>query len=130
MTTDSSIPRVDNGAAPDYYNPAKDYEKLRAAMNDPLPFDGWPSRWRRCLAAEVVEQAETIIALRGHLEIARAALTARDQYAAQVRKVLEAHCLDLTECAKTFREAGMTPTADQTCLVVYELRELLEKEPK
>ena len=43
------------GVEPESYNPAKDYAKLRAAAESPLPFDGWPSRWKRCLAAEVLE---------------------------------------------------------------------------
>jgi hypothetical protein len=73
------------------------------------------------------EGAADIAAL---LDEAAVALAARDEYAAQVRTVLEAHCADLTECAKKFREAGMALTANQTCLAVYELRELLEKEPK
>lgn len=58
------------------------------------------------------------------------ALTASERYAAQVRTVVEAHCADLAKCATTFREQGMTQTADQTCLAIYELRELLDKEPK
>lgn len=62
MTTDQNTS--------DYYNPAKDEAKLQAAMVDPLPFDGWPSRWKRCLAAEVLELRAALTARERQLEVA------------------------------------------------------------
>ena len=68
MTTPPTNP---DAIAPDYYNPAKDVAKLTQAMSDPLPFDGWPSRWKRCLAADVLAQVREIEALREALQFVK-----------------------------------------------------------
>lgn len=61
---------------------------------------------------------------------ARPSETARAEHTAEVRKVVEDHCADLSRCVVIFAENNMLPTARQMKLAKDELEAVLAKEPK